>query len=203
MAISILMILSYLIGAIPFAFIFTKLVAGTDVRKIGSGNVGATNTSRILGLKYGVVVGILDVLKGFLAVFLLQLLLPENASEYWILVGAVLSIIGHNWSIFLRFTGGKGVATTFGVVLRTLPLVFIICTVLIWLIVVVATKYVSLASMLGAISLPIQIIILRRNPYFFIFAVILALFIVVRHHSNIKRLFQGCERRLSWPARSK
>lgn len=203
MAISILMILSYLIGAIPFAFIFTKLVAGTDVRKIGSGNVGATNTSRILGLKYGVVVGILDVLKGFLAVFLLQLLLPENASEYWILVGAILSIIGHNWSIFLRFTGGKGVATTFGVVLRTLPLVFIICTVLIWLIVVVATKYVSLASMLGAISLPIQIIILRRNPYFFIFAVILALFIVVRHHSNIKRLFQGCERRLSWPARSK
>ncbi|MCG8513375.1 MAG: glycerol-3-phosphate 1-O-acyltransferase PlsY [Halanaerobiales bacterium] len=203
MAISILMILSYLIGAIPFAFIFTKLVAGTDVRKIGSGNVGATNTSRILGLKYGVVVGILDVLKGFLAVFLLQLLLPENASEYWILVGAVLSIIGHNWSIFLKFTGGKGVATTFGVVLRTLPLVFIICTVLIWLIVVVATKYVSLASMLGAISLPIQIIILRRNPYFFIFAVILALFIVVRHHSNIKRLFQGCERRLSWPARSK
>lgn len=203
MAISILMILSYLIGAIPFAFIFTKLVAGTDVRKIGSGNVGATNTSRILGLKYGVVVGILDVLKGFLAVFLLQLLLPEKASEYWILVGAVLSIIGHNWSIFLRFTGGKGVATTFGVVLRTLPLVFIICTVLIWLIVVVATKYVSLASMLGAISLPIQIIILRRNPYFFIFAVILALFIVVRHHSNIKRLFQGCERRLSWPARSK
>ncbi len=203
MAISILMILSYLIGAIPFAFIFTKLVAGTDVRKIGSGNVGATNTSRILGLKYGVLVGILDVLKGFLAVFLLQLLLPENAAEYWILVGAFLSIIGHNWSIFLKFTGGKGVATTFGVVLRTLPLVFIICTVLIWLIVVVATKYVSLASMLGAISLPIQIIILRRNPYFFIFAVILALFIVVRHHSNIKRLFQGCERRLSWPARSK
>lgn len=203
MAISILMILSYLLGAIPFAFIFTKLVAGTDVRKIGSGNVGATNTSRILGLKYGVLVGILDVLKGFLAVFLLQLLLPENAAEYWILVGAFLSIIGHNWSIFLKFTGGKGVATTFGVVLRTLPLVFIICTVLIWLIVVVATKYVSLASMLGAISLPIQIIILRRNPYFFIFAVILALFIVVRHHSNIKRLFQGCERRLSWPARSK
>lgn len=203
MAVFMLLVLSYLIGAIPFAFIFTKLVAGTDVRKVGSGNVGATNTSRILGLKYGVLVGILDVLKGFLAVFVLQLLLPENASEYWILVGAIFSIIGHNWSIFLRFTGGKGVATTFGVVLRTLPLVFIICTVLVWLIVVVATKYVSLASMLGAISLPIQIIILRRNPYFFIFAVILALFIVFRHHSNIKRLLQGCERRLSWPARSK
>ena len=203
MTVSILMVLSYLIGAIPFAFILTKLIAGTDVRGVGSGNVGATNTSRILGLKYGVLVGIMDILKGFLAVLMIQLLLPENASEYWIFVGAILSIVGHNWSIFLKFSGGKGVATTFGVLLRVFPLVFIISTLIIWVIVVIATKYVSLASILGAISLPIQIIILRRNPYFIIFSVILALFIVMRHHSNIKRLFRGCESRLSWPARTK
>lgn len=200
MSIYLIMIFSYFLGSIPFAYIITRFMTGKDVRKIGSGNVGATNASRVMGVKYGLLVGIFDILKGFLAVTIAQLLLPGEAS-YLLLLASLLAIIGHNWSIFLKFTGGKGVATTFGVLLKLLPVVFIFYVV-IWLLVVIITRYISLASILGALFLPVLVYIFRDEPAFIYFAMALALLIIIRHHSNIRRLIKGTESRFRWPSNS-
>src|SRR5690554_7526195 len=118
--------ISYIIGAIPFAFILTRFMTGKDVRKIGSGNVGATNASRAMGFKYGVLVALLDLLKGYVAVSLTKIILPDNLASYYLLGASLLIIIGHNWSVFLSFSGGKGVATILGVFLNLVPLTFVI-----------------------------------------------------------------------------
>lgn len=198
MKIILVLLFCYLIGAVPFAFILTRLITGKDVRQFGSGNVGATNATRVMGLKFGIVVAIADILKGFFAVFVAQLLLPGNLPEYFLLMAAIMAIIGHNWSIFLKFSGGRGVAATFGVLLKLFPLSFIIFTI-IWLTIVVLTRYVSLASISAAISVPLSVYLLKGNYYNFIFALILAFFVIIRHQSNIRRLIHGRENRMKWP----
>ncbi len=192
-----ILIMSYLVGAIPFAFIITRLITGEDVRKHGSGNVGATNATRVMGLKFGVLVALLDVLKGFTAVLLAEFFLPAGAPAFIILIAGLMAIIGHNWSIFLRFSGGKGVAATFGVLLKLLPVIFIIYAVL-WLLIVILTRYVSLGSILGALSLPILTFYFKGDFFYLVFAIVLTLFIILRHHTNIRRLFNGTERRMKW-----
>ena len=116
----LVIIISYLIGAIPFAYIMTRLITGKDVRDFGSGNVGATNAGRVLGFKYGFLVAVLDVLKAILAVNITRSLLSPELPEYYLLIAALFVIIGHNWTIFLGFSGGKGVATTCGVIFTPL-----------------------------------------------------------------------------------
>lgn len=198
MSFLVIILVSYFLGAIPFAYIMTRLITGKDVRSYGSGNVGATNAARMLGFKYGALVAILDVLKGILAVTIAKTLLPVDAPTYYLLLAALTVIIGHNWSVFLKFSGGKGVATTFGVILSLYPLVFLIF-LLIWVSLVLITRYVSLASIVSAMIVPVIVYLRTANIYHLLFTLLFAALIVFRHSSNIKRLIKGNESKMAWP----
>lgn len=189
-----IILICYLIGAVPFAFITTHLITGKDVRKYGSGNVGATNASRLLGFKFGVLVALLDIFKGYIAVLIANLFLFDMP-VYYFLLASLAVIIGHNWSVFLRFSGGKGVATTVGVLLRLLPIGFLIYA-LIWISVIILSKYVSLGSIMAAMSLPLIFFFYKEEAIYIVFAIIIALFVIARHYSNIKRLLKGKERKI-------
>ncbi len=200
-------IISYFIGSIPTAYIFGRLLKGVDIRKFGSGNVGATNALRVLGKGAGITVLVLDILKGFITVIFLGNLIAlrltgisETAAR--ILLG-FSCICGHNWTIFLGFKGGKGMATTLGVLLGLafkiggLKLIFAL-VILTWLAVFIVTRIVSLASILAGISLPLFVVLFKESGILILTSVILALFILLRHKSNLKRLFQGKEPRLTF-----
>ncbi|MFW5998302.1 MAG: glycerol-3-phosphate 1-O-acyltransferase PlsY [bacterium] len=195
MKVIIFLILSYLLGAIPTGFILTNWIKKTDVRKHGSGNIGATNVARVLGIKYGIVIALMDILKGFLAVGLIQISF-NNPTAYLPFLAGLLAILGHDYSIFLKFSGGKGVATTVGVILKLLPEVILVAG-LVWFILVIVTKYVSLGSILGAISLPVFTYIFGKDIYPILFTSMAALLIIYSHRGNIKRLLKGKENKLN------
>lgn len=194
MQVIISILLSYLIGSIPSGFLLTKYVMKTDVRKYGSGNIGATNVARVMGLKSGILVALLDILKGFLGVLIGQLIIGDAASVYILLV-AMAAIAGHDWSIFMGFSGGKGVATTFGVILKLYPLAFL-AYALIWLVLVMTTRYVSLGSIIGSISLPFVIYFSGFPTAHVLFGLLLSLFVMYTHRANIKRLLNDEENRM-------
>lgn len=194
MQVVISILLSYLIGSIPSGFLLAKYVMKTDVRKYGSGNIGATNVARVMGLKSGILVAVLDILKGFFGVLIGQLIIGDAASVYILLV-AMAAIAGHDWSIFMGFSGGKGVATTFGVILKLYPLAFL-AYALIWLVLVMTTRYVSLGSIIGSISLPFVIYFSGFPTPHVIFGLLLSLFVMYTHRANIKRLLNGEENRM-------
>jgi len=189
-------VLSYLTGSIPTGYIITNWIKGVDIRKCGSGNVGATNATRVLGFKYGLFVALMDILKGYIAVIVAQYFL-QGMTGYFIFASAIIAIIGHDWSIFLKFSGGKGVATTVGVILCLIPYSFIVFLV-IWLLIVISTRFVSLASIIGIISIPFTAYYYYNVDYV-IFAIIIALFVIYTHRANIKRLIEGNENRMGWP----
>lgn len=198
-------IVSYLIGSIPTAYIFGRLLKGIDIRKLGSGNVGATNALRVLGKPTGITVLILDILKGFLVVvfwgdFIVTRSMPISVELLLIVLG-LSCICGHNWTIFLSFNGGKGVATTFGVLLglgvKIAGLKLIVgLAILSWLTVFIFTRIVSLASILTAVSLPIYMLLFRQSYPLIFLSVILSAFIILRHKANLKRIFRKQEKRL-------
>lgn len=197
--------ISYLIGSIPTAYIFGRLLKGIDIRKFGSGNVGATNALRVLGKGAGITVLILDILKGFLAVVFIGNYAVSggiNISNEAIRISLGLSCIsGHNWTIFLGFKGGKGIATTFGVLLGLAVnmagfRVVLFASIITWLVVLLISRIVSIASVITGIALPIYMIIFKQSNVLVFSSVILALFIILRHKSNLKRVFQGKETRL-------
>jgi len=194
MQIFIAILISYLIGSIPSGFLLTKYVMKKDVRQYGSGNIGATNVARVMGLKSGILVAVFDILKGYLGVMVGQAILGDNLSTA-ILFVAIAAIAGHDWSIFLGFSGGKGVATTFGVILRLYPLAFLIYA-LIWLALVLTTRYVSLGSIIGSMSLPLTLYFTSFATRHVIFAALLSLFVMYTHRANIKRLLNGEENRM-------
>ncbi|OEG62512.1 MAG: acyl-phosphate glycerol 3-phosphate acyltransferase [Halanaerobium sp. MDAL1] len=194
MRIFIAILISYLIGSIPSGFLLTKYVMKKDVRQYGSGNIGATNVARVMGLKSGILVAVFDILKGYLGVMVGQAILGDNLSTA-ILFVAIAAIAGHDWSIFLGFSGGKGVATTFGVILRLYPLAFLIYA-LIWLALVLTTRYVSLGSIIGSMSLPLTLYFTSFATKHVIFAALLWLFVMYTHRANIKRLLNGEENRM-------
>lgn len=202
-------LISYLLGSIPTAYIFGRAIKGIDIRNFGSGNVGATNAVRVLGGVAGISVLCLDILKGFIAVVLLAdflLLRNVNISDQTIRLMLGLGVIaGHNWTIFLKFKGGKGIATTFGVLiglsLKISGLGFILGAIIVtWLIFFLLVRIVSIASVIAGISLPVYLILFRyklKQPNTLIFlGILLAIFVLVRHKSNLKRFFQGKEPRL-------
>lgn len=198
-------VISYFIGSIPTAYIFGRWLKGMDIRKFGSGNVGATNALRVLGKGPGITVLVLDILKGFIAVFFLGNLIATKVTilsqETLRLLLGLSCIFGHNWTIFLQFKGGKGVATTFGVLLalatQTGSLKIVLgLALLTWLIVFLITRIVSLASVLTAIFLPIYTIIFKQSTSLILASVILSLFIILRHRSNLQRILQGKEHRV-------
>lgn len=195
-------ILAYLLGSIPTAYIFGKVLKGIDIRRHGSGNVGATNVFRTVGKVSGIIVLVIDFLKGFIAVtllpFYLQKFLPEPIASYpfniVIFLGAA-AVCGHIWTVFLGFKGGKGVATMAGVVAGLSAVVLFSCLG-VWILVFAIWRYVSLASIVVAVILPIFAIASGGDLYFLIFCAIFSIIGIYRHRENIKRLIQGTEKKL-------
>ncbi|MGM0420523.1 MAG: glycerol-3-phosphate 1-O-acyltransferase PlsY [Bacillota bacterium] len=189
--------IAYMIGSIPTGYLFTKAILKIDIRNYGSGNVGATNVARKLGLKMGIVVAVIDILKGFFPVLLARSIILPDKPEYLIFLVGFAAIIGHDWSIFLKFDGGKGVATTFGVILGLNFVSFLILLV-IWLAIAVSTRIVSLASIFGTLTLPLSIWYLRGLGFEAFLALLLFLFVLYTHRENIKRLLAGEEKQITF-----
>lgn len=197
----LLLILAYFIGSIPTALIVSKSFFSIDIREYGSGNMGATNTFRILGSKYGTIVMVGDMLKGILAVSLYNLLpyyLTNELDRTNLMIGLGLAaVIGHIYPIWAGFRGGKGVATLFGMVLAIQPIVAINC-VGVFLLVLYLTRYVSLSSILAGVALPICVLWIynEKEVFYRVFAVAVAALIVLTHQKNISRLLKGNEGRV-------
>lgn len=193
-------ILSYLIGSIPTAYIFGKLTGGIDIRQHGSGNVGATNVFRVLGKGPGIAVLLLDILKGVVAVTLVPQLLGLTEIVHHVVL-AVIVVCGHNWTVFLNFKGGKGIATSFGVLIGlalkfTLIRPVLLGTFLIWVICFLVTRIVSVSSIVAATFLPIIMVLTRQEFAIVSLGAVFCIFVVFRHKANIKRLFAGQEPRV-------
>jgi glycerol-3-phosphate acyltransferase PlsY len=204
-----LLLISYVIGSIPFSYLVGVLFARKDIREHGSGNVGATNVMRNAGKKAGVLALLLDIAKGFAAVALARYTVSApswpyrfeigadylHSPSFWIGAAAVLAILGHMYPVWLDFRGGKGVATAAGVFLALEPRA-LGAAIIIFLITLIVSRYVSLASMLAAASLPVWVRFLTDEPMWIsIAAVAIAVAVVVKHHTNIARLARGEERR--------
>jgi len=187
-------LLSYLLGSVPTAYIYVKALRGMDIREYGSHNPGATNVMRVVGKTHGMAVLGLDMLKGLLAVGLLSPMgaagLTSSAAGVWspVLVGMAV-ICGHNWPVWLRFQGGRGVATSAGVFLM-LNWQSVVIALIVFGIVVLLTRTVSLGSLAGAATIPIALLFFKAGAVKTGFAVIVALLVIVRHIPNIKRLLR-------------
>ena len=187
-------LLSYLVGSVPFGYIIAKVVKGVDIREHGSGNIGATNVARVVGKGAGGVTLVLDILKGLIAVTLIPLLVGGNRPDLVGISCALSVVTGHNWTVFLRFRGGKGVATTAGAFIGLVPIVFL-SAFCVWLIVFVISKYVSLSSIIAGISMFLFLIIYKEPISFQLLGVVVAVTGILRHKENIKRLLAGKETR--------
>jgi glycerol-3-phosphate acyltransferase PlsY len=183
-------IMSYLLGSIPTGFIIGKL-SGFDVRKAGSGNIGATNVARVLGKGRGLLTLLADAAKGFIPVFVAQKI---GLSDTSVALIAAAAFLGHLYPIFLKFQGGKGVATAFGALLGVAPLAVLVLTV-VFGVVVLTSRIVSLSSMAAALAAPLSLWSFSYSPPLVGMAVFLAAMIIVRHRANIQRLFSGTEPR--------
>jgi len=189
---------AYLIGAIPVGFLVARAAGGTDIRRTGSGNIGATNVLRTLGTGPALLTLVGDIVKGYLAVRAAG----SIGSEAWAAAGgAVAAIAGNCWPVFLAFRGGKGVATGLGAFLALIPWAVAPAAV-VWLAVTAISRYVSLASMLACLSLPAGALLLGYPRAAAVAAAVAALIIVWRHRENIARLVSGTERRLGERARA-
>ncbi|QDW91715.1 glycerol-3-phosphate 1-O-acyltransferase [Staphylococcus chromogenes] len=192
MTLFLVIILSYLIGAIPSGYLIGKLFFKKDIRQYGSGNTGATNSFRVLGKPAGFAVTFFDIFKGFIVVFLPPLF---NVEIHGVLIG-IFAILGHVFPIYLKFRGGKAVATSAGVLLGVNP---ILCLVLIsiFFAILYLTKYVSLSSIIAGICCVIGSFFIRDYILLFI-SMAVALLLIVRHISNIKRIIKGTEPKIKW-----
>jgi acyl phosphate:glycerol-3-phosphate acyltransferase len=197
----LLIFIAYLLGSIPTALIISKKFFGIDIRDYGSGNMGATNTFRVLGSKYGTIVMIVDILKGMAAVALFNFLpfyIHNELHRTNLMIGLGLAaVLGHVFPIFANFKGGKGVATLFGMILAVQPLVALAC-VGVFLFVLYLTRYVSLSSMLGAVMLPISVLWIwnEHEVLYRIFALLVAVLVIVTHQKNISKILRGIESRV-------
>ena len=205
-----LVVAAYLIGSIPFSFLVVKLMSGADIRTVGSRNVGATNVARTFGKLPGIIALLLDMAKGYAAVALAKWLTaspywplqvgvdasPLHSRTFWIALAGLIAVLGHIFPVWLRFHGGKGVATAAGVFLALDPLA-VLAAMIVFAIVVISTRFVSLASILSAASIPIFLRFLTHASFWTIaISIVIAILIIVKHHSNIARLTQGIERKM-------
>lgn len=188
----IVVLCSYVIGSIPSGLILGKTLWNVDLREHGSKNIGATNAWRTLGKLPGIMVFVADLLKGMIGVYLGMLLVGTSTA---MIIGGIMVIVGHSLSLFLKFKGGKGVATGLGVIIMLMPTVSAIVFI-IWFVIVILSKYVSLASIIAAICVPIFAFILGMPLEFVAFGVVAALFVIYRHKSNIGRLMNGTENKI-------
>ncbi len=192
--VALALLLSYLVGSVPFGFITGRLL-GVDVRRHGSGNIGATNVLRVVGPAAAVPVLLLDASKGIAAVYLGRALAPGLDPAWAGTLAGMAAIAGHNWSVFLGFKGGKGVATSAGVAMVLIPW-SVVVGLIVFLATILITRYVSLGSLLAAAATAVYVLAVAAPLPFKVFGVAGAVFITVRHRSNIKRLLAGQEARL-------
>lgn len=188
---AILVIASYLIGSIPVGLILGKLIWKKDLRQYGSHNIGATNAWRILGKKAGILIFLLDFVKGQLGVLLGACMLGLPGA---MVVGGFFAMLGHMFPLFIGFKGGKGVATSLGVIAALMPKVTAIVFVA-WIIIFAITRYVSVASIVAAVLTPILAAVFHEPTVYFLFVLVMAAFIILRHRENIARLKAGRENR--------
>lgn len=193
-----IILFSYLLGSVSFSYLFGKVLKGIDIRQHGSGNAGATNTLRVLGVGPGVTVLLLDVVKGILAVLAARTFASDV--EWLHVLAGVAAIVGHNWPVYFGFRGGKGIATTIGVTatLISLPALY---AGIIGLAIIAITRYVSLGSLIFTLLMPIFLLIpaTQGNQHgvaVLIFAILICIFAWVRHRSNIVKLLQGRENKI-------
>lgn len=199
-------LIAYLIGSIPFGFLMAKS-KGVDIRTVGSGNIGATNVFRALGKSLGITTFVLDIGKGTLAVTLLPLALaawPIAGETVLQLLCAIAVVAGHNWPVWLKFKGGKGVATSAGVMIGLAPLGVLIAFG-VWLVVLLISRYVSLSSIAAAVALAITAWLLYRADGWLLPGALsfLAAVVILRHKSNIARLMAGTENRFDFKKKKK
>jgi glycerol-3-phosphate acyltransferase PlsY len=190
--------LAYLLGSIPFGYLLVRFVRQEDVRDTGSGNIGATNVARAGGTVLGIFTLLLDALKGFIAVFLVMQFVPNTAQgpSTLAIAAAVAAVVGHVFPIWLRFRGGKGIATALGVFIALAPLVAL-SSVGVFALIVATTRLVSLGSIVAAVSIPFLAILLvpHRSTALLIGLSFISLLSIVKHHANIVRLLHGTESR--------
>jgi len=188
-------IVGYLIGAIPFGLLVGKM-AGADVRKEGSKNIGATNVSRVLGKKLGFLTLVCDCLKGFLPIYLAAAIVPaDHNREFLTLLTGVAAVIGHMFPLYLNFKGGKGVATGLGVFLYLSPLAILI-SLLVFVAAVALSGFVSVGSLMASGLFPLWLYFLGASKMTLVMASVVACLIWLKHHENIARLLKGSEK--SW-----
>jgi len=182
-------VVSYLVGAIPTGLIVVRILTGEDIRRHGSGNIGTVNVLRVAGAGTAVVVLVVDILKGLLPVLFAAAM---GSSAWTVVLAGLAAIVGHNWSVFLGFQGGKGIATSFGVLFGlSWPAAAVAAAV--WILTVAITRYSSLGSLLGVVSVPITLWRLHQPEEYVYFGIIAALLAVYRHRANIQRLVAGTE----------
>ena len=201
--ISITTVVAYLLGSIPSAVWYGQGFFGIDIRQHGSGNAGATNTFRVLGKRAGTIVMLVDVLKGYTAAIMATLLwyldvITYNEIMTFEIVFGLVAVIGHLYPIFAGFRGGKGVASLLGMVLAIHPEMALLC-IGIFLLVVIASQYVSLGSILAALAFPVLLLLRvfgeKENPLLIVFGFVMFLMVVITHQKNIGRLLRGQENR--------
>jgi glycerol-3-phosphate acyltransferase PlsY len=192
---------SYLLGAIPTSHLVSRNFAKIDLRQHGSGNLGATNLYRVLGWKYAVPVALFDIAKGVIPVLVFAPAVSN--SQLFQLACGIAAIVGHVFSVFVNFRGGKGVATAAGVMLGMVPLALAIAAV-VWALVLLLTGYVSLSSIAAAAVLPLAVYLLEppRSPVVWWLVVVVAVGVIVLHRRNIERLLKGTENRFGRRAAS-
>lgn len=192
------MVITYFAG-FPYSYVAGKVIQGIDLRQCGSGNLGASNTLRVLGKKVGVTVLAADVLKGVLIVLVLPLILYRQGGiidrELFVVLVGAAGVAGHNWPVLLHFQGGKGVAITIGIFVGIAPLCTL-CALAFFVIFLAVARYISVASIMFGISLPIFVWLFHFPTVYVYFGIAAALSIVYRHQTNIKRILQGTENKL-------
>ena len=192
------MVIAYFAG-FPYSYVAGKIIQGIDLRQCGSGNLGASNTLRVLGKKVGMTVLAADVLKGVLIVLVLPLILYREGGiidrELFVVLVGAAGVAGHNWPVLLRFEGGKGVAITIGIFVGIAPLCTV-CALAVFVLVVAAARYISVGSIVFGLSLPIFVWLFGFPTAYVYFGIAAALSIVYRHQTNIKRVLQGTENKL-------
>ncbi|TCL40042.1 glycerol-3-phosphate acyltransferase PlsY [Anaerospora hongkongensis] len=189
MSVGLTILLAYLIGSIPNGLIVGKYMCDVDIRQFGSKNIGATNAYRVLGPWPAFWVFLTDALKGVAGVMMGQWL---DGSTIALLAGGIAAMAGHNWSIFLKFKGGRGVATGLGVIAVLVPKVTAIVFI-VWALIVYTTRYVSLGSIVAAVLVPLSMWFFNESIEILVFGIVAALFVILRHKPNIERLLKGEE----------
>jgi len=198
MIIFLILVACYLLGSFPSGYLIGKAFKGIDIRNFGSGNIGFTNVLRAVGTFPALIVLIIDITKGIISVYLGVFFAKLMGIDYQVMggIGGLASIIGHNWPVFLRFKGGKGVAVTAGVFLVLTPIPFLL-SLFVMIGIITLTRYVSLGSIVAAGSLPFFVLWLKNNARFYLFlSIITALFILFKHRNNIQRLLRSKESKI-------